>query len=138
MKEKNKNAALEAIPGTSESRDQYRVVIGPDANKSLEEMVWKVNLGFDGGSVTKSDVANYIFLNLSKLISESDIRNIKSIHFDEKKVLGSLLRGEHDLPEDLRKAIRAHFGLNEKEKKKAVRGASDLSTEGNVDNAEVA
>lgn len=138
MKPKSKNTDLQTSSVIAENRDQFRVVICADANKALEELVLNVNLGFDGGSVTKSDIANYVFQNLNKLISEADIRNIKSIHFDEKKVLGSLLRGEHDLPEDLRKAIRTHFGLNEKEKKKAVRVASDLSTEGNVDNPEAA
>lgn len=134
MKDKNKDSVSKDSSIASENRDQFRVVVGPDANKNLEDLVLKVNLGFDGGSVTKSDVAAYIFQNLNKLISESDIKNIRSIHFDEKKVLGSLLRGEHDLPEELRKAIRAHFGLNEKEKKRVARGASDLSTEKDVDN----
>ena len=134
MKDKNKDSVSTDSSVASENRDQFRVVVGSDANKNLEDLVLKVNLGFDGGSVTKSDVAAYIFQNLNKLISESDIKNIRSIHFDEKKVLGSLLRGEHDLPEELRKAIRAHFGLNEKEKKRVARGASDLSTEKDVDN----
>lgn len=134
MKDKNKDSVSKDTSVVGENRDQFRVVVGPEANKNLEELVLKVNLGFDGGSVTKSDVAAYIFQNLNKLISESDIKNIRSIHFDEKKVLGSLLRGEHDLPEELKKVIRTHFGLNEKEKKKVVRGASDLSTERDVDN----
>lgn len=105
---------------SSDTKEQFRVVIQPDANKNLEEVVQRVNEGFDGGEVTKSDIANYIFLQLQKLISESEIKSIRMHHFDEKKCLASILRNENELPEELRKAIRTHYGLLNKEKKKSA------------------
>lgn len=116
---------LEVIQAThnnlsSETKEQFRVVIQPDANKNLEEIVQRVNEGFDGGEVTKSDIANYIFLQLQRLISESGIKAIRMHYFDEKKCLASILRNENELPEELRKAIRIHYGLLNKEKKKSA------------------
>ncbi len=37
-------------------------------------------------------------------------------------MLGTILRAETDLPEDLRKAIRAHFGIaGERDKKRSTK-----------------
>lgn len=116
-----------------ERGDSFRVVITREANMLLEQMVAEICKGF-GCDITKSDVANYVFSNLQKLLSESDIKLIRGLHFDDKKVLGTLLKGEDDLPDDLRRALRAHYGLSEKEKKRTVRAQSELSTESAVDN----
>ena len=45
------------------------------------------------------------------------IRIYGHAHFDEKKMLGSILRMDADLPEEVRKAIRAHYGVDNQEKK---------------------
>jgi hypothetical protein len=121
--------------GSLEEREQNRVVITRDANAAIEEMARTVNLGFDGSTISKSDIANYMFLNITKLISESDIKAIRTLHFDERRVLGSLLRAENELPEELKKAIRAHYGISDKEKKKNLRPHMELSTEAAVDNS---
>jgi hypothetical protein len=46
--------------------------------------------------------------------------------FDEKKMLGSILRTDADLPEELRKAIRAHYGVDDKERKKSSKKTDSL------------
>jgi hypothetical protein len=106
----------------------YRVVITKEANESLEMAVGKVGEGFDAGTITKSDIANYIFKNLAKFFTEMDYKNLRAIHFDEKKVLGSILKSESDLPEELKKAIRTHYGITDKEKKKISKNPIELST----------
>ncbi len=118
-KEKKKS---EGIDG----RDQFRVVITDESNAAIEEVARKVNEGFGAGAVSKSDIANYVFLNLSKSVSDADIKALRAIHFDDKKVLGTLLRGESELPDDLKKAIRAHYGISEKEKKRPSKTTVDL------------
>ena len=113
-------------------RESSRVVITNEANMALEQVVKKVGEGFYS-AITKSDVANFVFLNLDRLISDADIKAIRGLHFDDKKVLGSLLKNDDDLPEDLKKAIRSYYGISEKEKKKTTRALSDLSTDAPVD-----
>lgn len=104
----------------------FRVVISKESNEALESAVSRCAEGFDAGTFTKSDIANYIFQNVSKFFSDADVKNLRAAHFDEKKMLGSILRTDADLPEELRKAIRAHYGVDEKEKKKSSKKTDSL------------
>lgn len=122
------------VTGSSQG-EVFRVVISKESNEALESALGRCNGDFDSGAITKSDIANYIFQNMSKVFSETDVKNLRAVHFDEKKVLGSILRTNTDLPEELRKAIRAHYGIPDKEKKRTSRAAVELSTEKAVDNS---
>ncbi|MGE3263196.1 MAG: hypothetical protein AB7K68_15555 [Bacteriovoracia bacterium] len=104
----------------------FRVVISKESNEALESAVRRCAEGFDAGEFTKSDIANYIFQNLNKFFSAADVKNLRVAHFDEKKMLGSILRTDADLPEELRKAIRAHYGVDDKEKKKSSKKTDSL------------
>lgn len=115
-------------PSTN-ANEVFRVVISKESNNSLEVALSRCSDGFDSGTITKSDVANYVFQNLAKFFSDSDVKTLRAAHFDEKKVLGSILRNDDDLPEELRKAIRAHYGISEKEKKRSNRSTVEISTE---------
>lgn len=110
----------------SSQGEVFRVVISKESNEALESAVSRCAEGFDAGEFTKSDIANYIFQNLSKFFSEADVKNLRVAHFDEKKMLGSILRTDADLPEELRKAIRAHYGVDDKEKKKSSKKTDSL------------
>lgn len=120
---------------STNANEVFRVVISKESNDSLEAALSRCTEGFDSGSITKSDVANYIFQNLAKFFSDSDVKALRSTHFDEKKVLGSILRNDDDLPEDLRRAIRAHYGISEKEKKRSMRNLSKISTQSSVEHS---
>ncbi|MBX3033403.1 MAG: hypothetical protein KF865_05700 [Bdellovibrionaceae bacterium] len=110
----------------SSHSEVYRVVISKESNDALDSAVSRCAEGFDAGTFTKSDIANYIFQNISKFFSEADVKNLRAVHFDEKKVLGSFLRTDIDLPEELKKAIRAHYGVDDKEKKKSSKKTDSL------------
>lgn len=114
--------------------DSFRVVISQEANEQLEKIVTKILNGFSGGSITKSDVADYVFINLTRMLNESDFKTIRSLHFDDKKMLGTLLKNDDELPEDLKRALRNHYGVVEKEKRRYLRSQNDLSTDAHVDN----
>lgn len=101
---------------SSSQGEVFRVVISKESNEALASAVSRCAEGFDAGTFTKSDIANYISQNVSKFFSDADVKNLRAAHFDEKKMLGSILRTDADLPEELRKAIRAHYGVDEKEK----------------------
>ncbi|GEM_PF-2559570 len=95
--------------------DQYRVVIQKESNDALEELVRRTNNGFEGGEVTKSDVVNLLISNHAKSFSDSDIKSLRLLHFDEKKVLRALLRkagDDGDLPSEIKKVIREHLGIS--------------------------
>lgn len=110
----------------SDKTAMFRVVISKESNEALESALSRCAEGFDAGEFTKSDIANYIFQNVGKFFQDSDVKNLRAAHFDEKKMLGSILRTDADLPEELRKAIRAHYGVDDKEKKKSSKKADSL------------
>ncbi len=76
----------------------------------------------------RSDIANYVFLQLERLLSESDFKALRTLHFKEKRVLASILRAHDDLPEDIKKALRAHYGIQDKDKKKMSKAQAEIST----------
>lgn len=116
----------------SSDEDQYRVVISSEVNGALENLVKRVNDGFDGGEIAKSDVANFMIVNSWKSFSDSDVKTLRALHFDEKKMLRSILKqsgNEGDLPEHIKKALREHYGLPENSKKRASKTHTlDLKT----------
>lgn len=112
----------------SETQEQYRVVITKEANDCLEGAVEKVNRDLTG-AVSRSDLANYVFLNLAKLLSDADLKALRALHFDEKKVLGTILKSDEDLPDELRRALREYYGISESGKKRSLRVAPELSVE---------
>jgi len=112
-----------------------RVVINKEANRVLEDFIKKVSMDDESMQVTKSDVANYVFVRLNNLINETDIKNLKTLKFDEKKVLQKLLRGVQDsseLPEEIKKVLRDYCGISDKDKKRH----SKINTIGVLDSAE--
>jgi len=84
-------------------KDHNRVVISKDANATLEEVVNMINSGFESGSVTRSELANYTFQNLSKFLSLADIKAVTAQHFDPKKVLNTMLKSPNELPEEVQR-----------------------------------
>lgn len=107
-------------------REQYRVVINGEANEVLESATKSVNDGFSEGMILKSDIANYVFLNLKKYLDESDFKKLRCLHFDDKKVLTSILKNsdeQNDLPEEIKKALREHYGIIEKDKKRGLKNS---------------
>lgn len=52
-------------PSTN-TNEVFRVVISKESNDSLEVALSRCSDGFDSGTITKSDVANYVFQNLAK------------------------------------------------------------------------
>lgn len=98
------------------SREQFRVVLNKEANESLAKVVNKVNEDFNCGSISKSDVANWFLQKLNGSISKSEIKELQELHFDEKKMLADLLKSsasrENEIPVDIRKALKEHYGFS--------------------------
>ncbi len=108
-------------------KEQYRIVIDKESNLKLEEMMEKVNEDFDTGSVSKSDLAMYVFLNLKKFITNEDIKILRMKHFDDRKVLNDLLKiseTKNELPEEVRKFLRENAAKFNKDKKRGPKEAS--------------
>ena len=105
-------------------QEQFRVVINKEASFLLDQMHCQVQDGFDGGEVTKSDVANWLIRAASESFGDHEVKIIRHLYFDERKILASLLKiskNENLLPETLRKAIREIAGLSDVTKKRSAK-----------------
>lgn len=109
------------IKKTNRNKEQFRLVINKAANESLEEIVKIVNSNFSCGEITKSNIAEWILSNLNGSLAKSEIRKIQEFYIDEKKMLQDLLKGSvsqgNELPEEIKKALKEHFGFSTKSKK---------------------
>lgn len=118
--------------------DPYRVNVSEEVHELLRELVQRSNDGFDGGEVTRSDVANFLLLKSGKSFIEADIKSLRNLHFDERKMLSALLHQSAkngELPEEIKLALRTLSGFTEQTKKRSTKLAKDLSTADSVDNS---
>ena len=103
------------------SKEQFRVVISKEANDSLEKILKLVNSDFNCGEINKSNVAEWILSNLNGTLEKSDIKKIQELYVDEKRMLQDLLKGSttdgKDLPMEIRRALKEHYGFGTKTKK---------------------
>ena len=76
------------------SQTQFRVVVGKEASDSLDEAVSFVNDGFAAGSVSRTDLASYLFRNAKKYIGKGELERIRNEFFDERLALEKLVRGQ--------------------------------------------
>jgi hypothetical protein len=122
---------------TNQDEDQFRVVINKESKFILDELVLKANEGFEGGEISKSDIVNLLIFNHGNSFPESEVKHLRNLHFDEKKVLKALLKkagDDGDLPNEIKRVLREHLGLTETIKKRALKTQIELSTDKAVDN----
>ena len=111
--------------------DYYRVSINKQAADSLDSMMARANDGFEGGQISRSDLANRIFIETSKTFSDVDIKILRSLHFDERRMLQALLTDSaeaKDLPDEIKGAIRKHYGISDSERRRSTRAMKDDSS----------
>ena len=107
----------------------------------LEKLVERCNDGFDGGSVTRSDVANRLIVESGKAFGEADVKALRNLSFDDRKMLHSLLQRSGksgELPEEIRRALREMTGALEQPKKRGSRAPRESAAETLVDDSETA
>jgi hypothetical protein len=112
-----------------QSKEQFRVVINREANEALEAFLGEVLNSGENSKVNKSDIANYVFCRLGKLLGATEIGEIRSLFFDAKKALEVILKGassSDELPEDLREALLKHCGIKRQPKEKAAKKLSTV------------
>ena len=86
-------------------REQFRVILGTKANESLERIVHQVNDNFHCGTITKSNVVDWLLTKLNGSISPTEAKTLQELHVDEKKMLQKILKQskmtDENLPPDL-------------------------------------
>lgn len=89
------NAAQLGADQSSDSaadNTQYRVLISPEANLAVDDLIGKVNSGFDGGKVSRPQLVSWILCKFGQTIAEPDVLEIRAVHFDRIAYFEALLK----------------------------------------------
>ncbi len=107
--------------GENKTEEIHRITVSKAAEEAIATITERVNDGFEGGKVNRSQVASWIVLRFNEAYSDSEIREIRSENFDEVAMLESILRRAKKsgkVPSDLKDLLQRHLGLEESPKKK--------------------
>lgn len=72
-------------------------------------------------TITKSDLVNWMLVQSKRLVTDADVKTLRNLHFDERKILGTMLKassGGGELPEEIKKAVRDYYGLSDGSKRR--------------------
>ncbi len=99
-----------------------RMTISRQSEKALLEIIERVNEGFMGGKVNKTQMANWILKHFKEHIDDSLIRDIRADHYDEVAVLESILKKAKEtgkVPTEFKHLLQKQIGLDVSVKKKS-------------------
>lgn len=81
---------------TKENQEQKQEIVKISITKEAESAIIKVmdrvNQDFDGGQISRQDAASWALVYFGKNISETEVRAIRSVYFDEMSMLESILK----------------------------------------------
>lgn len=107
--------------GIGNGEEIQRITVSRDAQGALGNIVDRVNDGFTGGRVNRTQMANWILLRFNSELSEAQIKEIRAEHFDEVAMLESILRQAKEtgkIPSDFKVLLQKQLGTEETGRKK--------------------
>lgn len=69
-----------------------KINISSSADEALTQSVERVNQGFEGGRVTKGDMASWLIVHGAGELSEDTLEEIRKAHFNQVTYLEGLLK----------------------------------------------
>ena len=124
--DKNGNGNQESEAGNKNHSEQIaKVTITTKAENLMRELVAKVNDGFEFGRLNRHQLMSWILTRFAEEHSDTEIRAIRSDHFDEIALLEMSLKRFKQaggLPPELKKLLLVQAGLDDLGKKRAKTG----------------
>ena len=74
------------------TEEVFRITVTKDAEKALIDLVDKVNRGFDGGKINRTEMASWALTRLIRNMDEAMLQEIRAEYFDEIAALEVLWR----------------------------------------------
>jgi hypothetical protein len=117
---------LEIEKGKEKNRDQkpeellHRITVSKRAEQALVSIVERVNDGFDGGKVNRTQIANWVLARFSEDLGDTEIREIRAEHFDEISLLESILKKAKEtgkVPTEFKGLLQRQLGFDDQNKK---------------------
>lgn len=99
----------EEVKTESKEENIVRITITKEADYETDKIVALVNDGFDGGRVSKQDLASWILMNFTVLVSGDFVERVQSEFFNELvrfKNLLKLAQRSGGITPEIRKALK--------------------------------
>lgn len=110
------------------TEELHRITVSKQAERALSAVVEKVNDGFVGGKVNRTQVANWILARFNNALTDAEIKDIRAEYFDEVAVLESILRKAKEtgrVPAELKGLLQKQLGLEDAPKRRPKKGLTD-------------
>jgi len=98
-----------------------RITVSKEAQNTLGKITDRINDGFNGGKVNRTQMTNWILKQFLNDLDETQIKEIRAEHFDEVAMLENILKQAKEsgkVPTDFKALLQKQFGLDEPKKKK--------------------
>jgi hypothetical protein len=103
------------------NEELHRITVSKQAERALSTVVERVNEGFSGGKVNRTQMANWILARFNDTLTETEIKEIRVEHFDEVAMLENILRQAKEsgkVPAEFKGLLQKHLGMDEAQKKR--------------------
>lgn len=119
--------------GNSGNREQkteeiQRITVSKMGQDALTAIIERVNDGFIGGKINRTQAANWIMLRFNENLSDTEIKEIRAEYFDEVAVLESILRKAKEsgkVPIEFKALLQKQLDTNEPLKRKPKKTLTD-------------
>ena len=92
-----------------------RISVSKATERALIAIIDRVNDGFEGGRVNRTQLANWVFARAAENLSDADVQAIRAEYFDEISVLEAVLRKVKEsgqVPKELREFLQQQAGFD--------------------------
>ena len=107
---------------TTRGEEVHRINVSKMAEEALSEVMERVNDGFEGGRINRTQMANWILMRFASQCSDADIQQIRSENVNELAVLEAILKKAKKtgkLPSEVSQIIHKHLGFQDSPRKAA-------------------
>ncbi len=111
---------LEVKEEKEKGDDLYRITMTRDAEKALGDLLEKVNSGFIGGKINRTQLVSWALMNLNREITENQLQDLRAAHFDDLSALELLYRKAKEsgvVSSDLKAILMKEIGFDAPTKK---------------------
>jgi hypothetical protein len=114
------------IDGSKENKNEeiLRITVSKLGQDALTAIVDRVNDGFIGGKINRTQIANWIMVRFNEKLSDAEVKEIRVEHFDEVAALEAILRRAKELgkvPTDFKSLLQKQFeNIDQKKRTKKV------------------
>jgi hypothetical protein len=107
-----------------------RITVSKSGQDALTAIVERVNDGFIGGKINRTQAANWIMMRFNDNVTDTEIREIRADHFDEIAVLEAILRKAKEsgkVPSEFKALLQKQLEITEQPKKKIKKALTDFT-----------